>query len=286
MIHRTMLLLAALACVAFTAGSAAAQPKKAQKFARFAGDKGAPVYGLVEGDNLRVINGDLFGDWKATDKLVPIAKAKFLAAADARNVYGLAGNYQDHIAGLPPEKLEKFKIPQFFVKTNACLCGHGDDILYPRDAGRLDPEGELVIIIGKTGRHIPKDKALDYVFGVTTGNDMGARDWQKNDIQWWRAKGSETFGPCGPFIATGLDYDNLDLTTTVNGKVRIKTNTKMMVHNVAAQVSFLSQHVTIQPGDLIFTGTAGKTEPVQVGDEIEIEIQGVGVLRNKVAAGK
>lgn len=281
------LVIPVLVALALLAPSpAAAQEKGALKFARYAGPEGKPVYGVVEGDNLREISAPPFGEWKRTDRTTPIDRAKFLSVTDARNVYALAGNYQDHLAGLPPERLEKYKIPQFFLKTPACLSGHGDDIRYPKDAGRVDYEGELVIVIGKGGRDIPKEKALEYVFGVSVGNDVSARDWQRDDIQWWRAKGSDTFGPCGPFIATGIDYGNLDMQVRVNGEVKMKTNTKMMVHDVAASVSFLSRHVTLYPGDLIFTGTAGKTEPIKVGDVVEVELQGVGVLRNKVAAGK
>jgi 2-keto-4-pentenoate hydratase/2-oxohepta-3-ene-1,7-dioic acid hydratase in catechol pathway len=201
-------------------------------------------------------------------------------------VYALAGNYQDHLAGLPPERLEKYKIPQFFLKPAACLAGHGDDILYPKDAGRIDYEGELVIVIGKGGRDIPKDKAMSHVFGVAVGNDVSARDWQKDDIQWWRAKGSDTFGPCGPYIATGLEFGNLELRVRVNGELKMETNTKLMVHDIPTTVSFLSRHVTLHPGDLIFTGTAGKTQPIKVGDVVEVELQGVGVLRNRVVARK
>ena len=277
------------ACVVALVGrpcSALAQDKKPQKFARYLGEGGKPVYGLVEGDNLREIAGDLFGSWKATDRLTPVAKAKFLAVTDARTVFALAGNYQDHLAGLPPERLEKYKIPQYFLKTPASLCGHGDDIRYPADAGRVDYEGELVIVIGKAGRDIPKEKALEHVFGVSVGNDVSAREWQSNDIQWWRAKGSDTFGPCGPYIATGIDYGNLDLEVRVNGESKMKTNTKLMVHDIPSSVSFLSKYITLRPGDLIFTGTAGKTQPIQPGDHVEVELQGVGVLKNKVVAGK
>jgi 2-keto-4-pentenoate hydratase/2-oxohepta-3-ene-1,7-dioic acid hydratase in catechol pathway len=263
-----------------------ADDKKPQKFARYLGEGGKRVYGLLEGDSLREITGPPFGEWEATDRVVPASKAKFLSVTDARNVYALAGNYQDHLAGLPPERLAKYKIPQFFLKTPSSLCGHGADIRYPPDAGRLDYEGELVIVIGKKGRDISKAKAMDYVFGVTVGNDVSARDWQKNDIQWWRAKGSDTFGPCGPFLATGLDYGNLALQVRVNGKVLMKTNTKNMVHDIPTTVSFLSKHVTLQPGDLIFTGTAGKTQPIKVGDVVEVELEKVGTLRNKVVAGK
>lgn len=263
-----------------------AQEKTAQKFARFVGADKQPVYGVLEGDKIREISGAPFGEWKKTDRVLSASSVKFLPVTDARNVYALAGNYQDHLAGLPPERLEKYKIPQFFLKPAACLCGHGDDILYPKDAGRVDYEGELVIVIGKSGRDIPKEKAMDHVFGVSVGNDVSARDWQSNDIQWWRAKGSDTFGPCGPYIATGIDYDNLDMQVRVNGETKMKTNTKLMVHDIATSVAFLSKHVTLHAGDLIYTGTAGKTQPIKVGDVVEVELQGVGVLRNQVAQGK
>ena len=283
MIRRALLITTALAALT---GLARAEDRTPQKFARFAGEGGKPVYGILEGDNLWEIAGVPYGEWKKTDRVVPAAGVKFLPVTDARNVYALAGNYQDHLAGLPPERLEKYKIPQFFLKTATCLCGHGDDVRYPPDAGRVDYEGELVIVIGKGGRDIPKEKALGHVFGVTAGNDVSARDWQKDDIQWWRAKGSDTFGPCGPYIATGLDYGNLDLKLRVNGEEKMKTNTRMLVHDIPTSVAFLSKHVTLQPGDLIFTGTAGKTQPIKAGEVVEVELQGVGVLRNKVVAGK
>jgi 2-keto-4-pentenoate hydratase/2-oxohepta-3-ene-1,7-dioic acid hydratase in catechol pathway len=267
-------------------GPSAADDRKPQKFARYVGEGEKPLYGVVDGESLREITGPPFGEWKATDRVVPASKAKFLSVTDARNVYALAGNYQDHLAGLPPERLEKYKIPQFFLKTTTSLCGHGDEIRLPTDAGRVDYEGELVVVIGKGGRDIPKERALDHVFGVSVGNDVSAREWQSNDIQWWRAKGSDTFGPCGPYIATGIDYGNLDMEVRVNGESKMKTNTKLMVHDIAASVAFLSKHVTLQPGDLIFTGTAGKTQPIKAGDVVEVELQGVGVLRNKVVAGK
>jgi 2-keto-4-pentenoate hydratase/2-oxohepta-3-ene-1,7-dioic acid hydratase in catechol pathway len=283
---RLIIFAACVATLVGLPGSTSAQEKKPQKFARYLGEGGKPVYGLVEGDNLREIAGDLFGTWKTTERLTPVAKTKFLAVTDARTVFALAGNYQDHLAGLSPERLEKYKIPQYFLKTPASLCGHGDDIRYPADAGRVDYEGELVIVIGKAGRDIPKEKALEHVFGVSVGNDVSAREWQSNDIQWWRAKGSDTFGPCGPYIATGIDYGRLDLEVRVNGESKMKTNTKLMVHDIPNSVSFLSKHITLQPGDLIFTGTAGKTQPIKPGDVVEVELQGVGVLRNRVVAGK
>src|SRR5690606_6224708 len=129
----------------------------------------------------------------------------------------------------------------------------------PSDAGPVHYEAEMVIVIGKRAKNVPREQAMDYVFGVTCGNDVSERFWQNDeqhkDVQWWRAKGSDTFGPCGPFILRGVDYDNLEMTLRQNGQVKQKENTRQMIHNVAAIVSFISRYVTLHPGDLIFTGT-------------------------------
>ena len=138
--------------------------------------------------------------------------------------------------------------------------------------------------MGKRAKNVPESTAMDYVFGITCGNDISARDWQKNDIQWWRAKGSDTFGPCGPFIASGLDYGNLQMTLRLNDEVRQQTTTKNMIHNLAQAVSYISRQVTLEPGDLIYTGTPGQTQPMQIGDIVEVEIEGVGVLKNRIVA--
>ena len=142
-------------------------------------------------------------------------------------------------------------------------------------------------VIGKRARKVPKENALDYVLGVTCGNDVSERYWQNDeenkDVQWWRAKGSDTFGPCGPFLVSGLNYDDLLLTLRLNGEVKQRERTSQMIHDVPTIVSFISQHVTLLPGDLIFTGTSGTTSKLQPGDVVEVELQGVGVLRNRVA---
>jgi 2-keto-4-pentenoate hydratase/2-oxohepta-3-ene-1,7-dioic acid hydratase in catechol pathway len=280
-------ILCAVALVTLSIGGAATADRgrsAGQKFARFIGAGGQPVYGIVDGENLREITDAPWADWKKTDRLTPASKVKFLPVTEARNVYAMAGNYKDHLVGATPERLEKAKIPQFFLKSTSCLAGHGDDIRLPEGSDPVHYEGELVVVIGKGGRDIPKEKALDHVLGVTAGNDVSARDWQTKDIQWWRAKGSDTFGPCGPFIATGLDYGDLDMELRQNGEVRMKTNTNMLIHDIATSIAFLSKHVTLHPGDLIFTGTASQTQAIKAGDVIEVELEGVGVLRNKVVA--
>jgi 2-keto-4-pentenoate hydratase/2-oxohepta-3-ene-1,7-dioic acid hydratase in catechol pathway len=142
----------------------------------------------------------------------------------------------------------------------------------------------MVLVIGKRAKNVPKEKALDFVFGVTCGNDISARDWQKGDVQWWRAKGCDTFGPCGPFIVSGIDYDDLLVTLRHNGEIKQQQGTRDLIHNVAAMVSFISRYVTLMPGDLIYTGTPGTTGPIKPGDVCEVEVEGVGVLKNKVVA--
>ncbi len=158
--------------------------------------------------------------------------------------------------------------------------------MIPKGTAEVHPEGEMVIVIGKRAKNVPEKNAKQYVFGVTCGNDISARDWQANDVQWWRAKGSDTFGPCGPFIAAGVNYDDLLLTTRVNGEVRQSQRTKDLINSVAAIVSFASRHVTLEPGDLIYTGTPGKTAAIKPGDVVEVELESVGILRNPIVAGK
>ena len=179
------------------------------------------------------------------------------------------------------------KIPQPFLKTIGSLAPHEQLIVIPHDASDdVHYEAELVIVIGRKMRNVPEDKALEYVFGVTAGNDVSERFWQNDpehrDVQWWRAKGADTFSPCGPLIVRGVDYDDLLLTLRLNGQVKQQERTSGMIHGVAKTVSFMSRYVTLYPGDLIFTGTPGTTGPMDDGDVVEVELEGVGVLRNPV----
>src|SRR5690606_2364928 len=154
------------------------------------------------------------------------------------------------------------------------------------DATQLHFEGELVVVIGREGKNIPRENAYDYIFGVTAGNDVSERVWQANDLQWWRAKGADTFGPIGPTILRGVNYDDLLLTTRRNGEVVQQQRTSDFIHDISTMVSFISRCVTLKPGDVIFTGTPGSTSNMNVGDVVEVEVEGVGVLRNPIAAGE
>ena len=145
---------------------------------------------------------------------------------------------------------------------------------------------EMVIVIGREAKNVSESEAASFVFGVTAGNDLSERDWQSEDLQWFRAKGSDTFGPVGPAIARGLDHNDLLLQTRVNGEVRQSERTGDLLFDVEAIVSYVSRYVTLLPGDIIFTGTPGSTQALEPGDVVEVELEGVGVLRNPVVAGE
>lgn len=252
----------------------------AVKYCRFQAGK-TTAYGMVEGDHVQQIKGDLFGKHELTGKNYQLAEVKLLVPARPSKVLALAGNYASHLGGQQPKKN-----PELFFKVPSCLVPTEAAVVIPKGTAEVHPEGEMVIVIGKRAKNVPEKNAKEYVFGVTCGNDISARDWQANDVQWWRAKGSDTFGPCGPFIAAGANYDDLLLTTRVNGEVRQSQRTKDLINAVAAIVSFASRHVTLEPGDLIYTGTPGKTAAIKPGDVVEVELESVGILRNPIVAGK
>jgi 2-keto-4-pentenoate hydratase/2-oxohepta-3-ene-1,7-dioic acid hydratase in catechol pathway len=285
-------LLASALLLGFSAAYTHAQDKPAKgevvKFARFRVDE-RTAFGVVAGDKVREISGSIFGEWEMTDKVHALSDVILQTPTRPQHVFAMAGNYKSHLGNeeIPP----KFRIPQPFFKSPSSLVRHEGVIVIPANATEeVHFEAEMVIVIGKLARDVSKEDALDFVLGVTCGNDVSERYWQNDeenkDVQWWRAKGADTFGPCGPFIVSGLNYDDLLLTLRLNGEVKQKERTSQMIHDVASQVSFISQHVTLQPGDLIFTGTSGETSALRHGDVVEVELEGVGVLRNRVRREK
>jgi 2-keto-4-pentenoate hydratase/2-oxohepta-3-ene-1,7-dioic acid hydratase in catechol pathway len=247
-------------------------------FARFEhGDDSA--YGIVEGDRVRRIAGDLFGAWEKTSETYALADLRLLVPSRPTKVLAVGLNYRSHLGDRPCPP-----VPEIFLKPPSCLVPAGAEIVLPRDTENVHYEGEMVVVIGKRARNVAPGDAPRHVLGVTCGNDVSARDWQKNDLQWWRAKGADTFGPCGPFLATGVNYNDLQLRLRVNGEVRQEQRTSDLVHNVAAILSWISQYQTLEPGDLIYTGTPGKTAALKPGDVVEVELEGVGVLTNRVVS--
>ena len=238
------------------------------------------AYGVVEGDGVQPIEGDLFGSLKPSGAAIPLADVKLLFPVKATKIFAVGLNYKSHLGNRPAPTQ-----PEIFFKPVSCLRNPGDPIVTPPQSKNMHFEGELVAVIGKRASKISVDEARDAVLGVTCGNDVSERDWQggpAKDLQWWRAKGADTFGPLGPYVVTGIDYSKLLLTTRVNGNVLQKQFTSDLLFDVPAVVSFISQWITLEQGDLIYTGTPGSTSKLNPGDVVEIEIENIGVLRNPV----
>ncbi len=278
-----LLLAVGVFIIAANETEAADDETQVRKFARFRVGK-KPVYGIVEGENIRELKGNLFGKWEKTDRVHALSDVRLVAPTNPRHVFAMAGNYKSHLKG--GEVPKKFQIPQPFFKSPSSILRHDGVIRIPPGDENVHYEAELVVVIGKRAKNVSKEDAMDYVFGVTCGNDVSARTWQNDpetkDVQWWRGKGADTFGPCGPYVVQGLNYGDLLMTLRLNGEVRQQERTSQLLHDIPSTVSFISQHVTLLPGDLIFTGTPGKTDVMKPGDVVEVEIEGVGVLRNKV----
>jgi len=245
---------------------------------------GRVSYGVVDGDQVTRLDDGLFGNHKPSGKAVALSDVRLLAPVEPRKILAAAVNYQSHVpsGGSVLKDDGAPKIPQLFLKPTSSIIGPEDTIILPAEARRVDAEGEVVAVIGRTCRKVTAEQALDYVFGYTAGNDVSARHWQRDDIQWWRAKGSDTFSPLGPFIVTGLDAANIGLHTRVNGAEVQSGNTTDLIHSIAAMISFASQVMTLESGDVLYTGTPGEPPKLDDGDLVEVEVEGAGILRNPV----
>lgn len=240
----------------------------------------AVLHGILEGDLIRPIQGSLFGEHRAAAEKVKVSAVKLLYPVQPPKVLAVGRNYRSHLGAEPAPKR-----PEMFYKPTTCLQHPGDEIVIPKDAKNVHYEGELVIVMGKRAQNVTEEQAKGAIFGVTCGNDVSERDWQggsDKDMQWWRAKGADTFGPLGPCITRGLDYSKLLLTTRLNGEVKQKQSTSDLLFDCHAVVSFVSRYVTLEAGDVIYTGTPGSTSAMKPGDVVEVEIEGIGVLRNKL----
>ncbi len=235
-------------------------------------------YGVQEGDTIRQLSAAPYLGGTTTGASVALADVQLLAPAEPSKVYAVGYNYDSHRGDrvLPPH-------PPIFLKLPTTIIGPGADIVYPDGATDVHYEAELVVVIGKTASKVSVEDASDYIFGITAGNDVSERNWQANDLQWFRSKATDTFGPLGPAIVTGLDYKDLLVQSRLNGKVMQSQSTRDHIHDIDAIVSFISQTSTLYPGDVIYTGTPGSTTAMQPGDIIEIEVEGVGILRNQIA---
>lgn len=241
------------------------------------------LYGVLEGDSVQLIDGDLFGERQLTGESAALGDVQLLRPCEPTNVLCVGLNYASHLQGR-----EAPTNPAIFYKPLSALQDPEGPIEIPLDSKDLHFEAELVIVIGRKARHVAKEEAEDYILGYTCGNDVSERNWQKGsmgdpaDRQWWRAKGSDTFGPLGPCIATGLDYRDSRIQCILNGEVVQSQMLSDLIFDAPTMVSFASRYVTLLPGDVIFTGTPGKTKAMTPGDVVEVQIEGIGTLRNHV----
>ncbi|MEM7193350.1 MAG: fumarylacetoacetate hydrolase family protein [Pseudomonadota bacterium] len=238
--------------------------------------EGVARYGVVEGDSLQLLEGGLFPMSEKTQTAIPLSKVNWLPPTDPEKVFAVGKNFASHLSSRADRP------PPLFLKLPSALAGHRERVVLPPDARNVHYEGELVMVVGKTAKNVSEAVAMDYIFGVTAGNDLSERSWQSSDLQWIRAKASDGFGPVGPVITTNLNITDLLLTTRLNGTVVQQESTANMIHSPAKVVSFLSRYFTLKPGDLIFMGTPGRTSALQDGDVVEVEIESVGILSNTI----
>jgi 2-keto-4-pentenoate hydratase/2-oxohepta-3-ene-1,7-dioic acid hydratase in catechol pathway len=256
-----------------------------QHIARYSVD-GAVHFGRRRGAEFARLSAPPWEGGGETGERDPLPAVRILAPVIPTKIVCVGLNYRAHIAesvtgshgGPPPE-------PLLFLKPPSAVLASGEAIRYPKGVTRLDPEAELAIVIGRRARAVPRERALDYVAGLTCFNDVSARNYQKSDGQWTRAKGFDTFAPLGPWVAMGLESDGLTIECRVNGERRQRGDTGDLLFPVPELICFISSVMTLEPGDVIASGTPAGVAPVQVGDRIEVEIEGIGVLENRVEAG-
>ncbi len=240
---------------------------------------GNTEYGILSEESVQAIEGLPFESITPADGRYPLSEVRLLAPCQPSKIVALGVNYRKHaeeMGSKPP------KNPLIFLKPPTAVIGPEDNIVYPPSSTRVDFEGELAVVIGKETRRVSQSEAQSYVLGYTCLNDVTARDLQASDGQWTRGKGFDTFGPLGPCIETELDPGNVMLETYLNGELKQQTSTSDLIYSVPVQISFISEVMTLLPGDVIATGTPSGVGPMNPGDTVEIKIESIGTLRNYV----
>jgi 2-keto-4-pentenoate hydratase/2-oxohepta-3-ene-1,7-dioic acid hydratase in catechol pathway len=256
------------------------------RIARFSID-GTVAFGAVEGDKqdelvLDIIKGIPFAEFELSGTKVPLNKVRLLPPVLPSKVVAVGRNYVEHAHELGNEVPD---VPWAFFKPSTSVIGHGDEIQYPAFSTEVHHEAELGVVIGRLCREVPRDRVKDVIFGYTCGNDITARDVQRQEKQWARAKGFDTSCPLGPWVETDLDLERAsDLTVqlTVNGAQRQLGRTSQMIHSIEDLIVNITEAMTLLPGDVILTGTPAGVGPLNVGDEVAVTIEGIGTLTNKV----
>ncbi|UOR11360.1 fumarylacetoacetate hydrolase family protein [Halobacillus amylolyticus] len=237
-------------------------------------------YGVLEGESIKAINGDIFeSDYSVSDETYYVNEVTLLAPCRPSKIVCVGLNYKDHAeeVSLPlPEQ------PLLFLKPNTTLIGPNDVVKYPKQSEQIDYEGELAIVIGEKAKDVKPTEANNYILGFTCANDVTARDIQFGDGQWTRGKSFDTFLPLGPGIVENVNLEDSNIQLTVNGEVKQKSNLNQLIFKVDELVSYISEIMTLLPGDVIITGTPHGVGPVNSGDVMKVSIDGIGELENKI----
>ncbi len=238
-------------------------------------------YGWVQEGRVGPVKGSPFDEYERGELRWALEEVRLLPPVLPRKIIGVGRNYPAHAA---EHGAEVPSVPLVFLKPPTAVIGPGDAIRLPPQSRQVEHEAELAVVIGRRGRWIPVDRALEYVWGYTAGNDVTARDLQRRDPQWTRAKGFDTFAPLGPWVDTDFDPTQASVICRVNGEVRQMGSTQEMVFSIAQIIAFVSSFMTLEPGDVILTGTPAGVGPLHPGDVVEVDIEGLGTLRNPVEA--
>lgn len=250
------------------------------RIARVARPSGPDFVNVLD-DHVQLIRGVPFGEHVLTDQLAPIDDVKLLSPVIPSKIYCVGRNYAEHAAEMGGDVPSE---PMIFSKPATAVIGTGDEIWLPGLSSEVHHEAELAVVIGVLARRVPVERAMEYVFGYTCANDVTARDLQRRDGQWTRAKGFDTFCPLGPWIETDLDPSAVGVRALVDGDVRQDGNTRDLVFDVATLVAYCSAFSTLLPGDVILTGTPSGVGPIVAGQTVQVAVDGIGTLTNAVVA--
>src|SRR6476660_9461720 len=251
--------------------------------------QGRTSYGILEGDRIVEVSGDPFAGYERTKVVRDLKAVKIEVPVVPPTFYCVGLNYAEHIREVAAKHGIKANLPEQpdvgYRAVNA-LIAHEEPVIIPRDATKMQYEGELVVVIGRKAKHLSEADALSCVLGYTIGNDVSERVWQKSDRTLWRAKNTDTFKPMGPWIDTQVDLDKLETVVRRNGKETLRFRTNDMIFGVAKYISTMSRYVTLYPGDIIWMGTDGSSPDLAAGDVVEVELTGLGTLRNPFVAAQ
>jgi 2-keto-4-pentenoate hydratase/2-oxohepta-3-ene-1,7-dioic acid hydratase in catechol pathway len=271
--------VSSIAVVAVALGLMAVSAQaQTQQFVRYE-QAGDVSWGELVGETVYQLSGAPYEGGSRTGASVSVSNVTLKAPVDPTQIFMTAFNFRSHISGEPAE------YPGIFLVPPSSIIGSGENIVKPADSQSLHYEAEGVAVIGREATNVSPEEAGDYIFGVSAGNDVSERLWQARDIQWSRAKGSRTFNAVGPYLVTGLDPANLEIEGRLNGERVQGENTSDLIFSLEYMVHYISQYFTLYPGDLVWTGTMGSTRAMSPGDTYEVEIPGIGILRNTVVQG-